>query len=327
MNRRDFIQKLSSGALGAVLSPQLIPQLFVRHYAMLPRPITNLDVGARITNPDIDALITDLDVVASITALGVGPLGSRMAQLLSRNLPGIRCHDIIFLPEAGHKDELDNLFSAVRSSDILFLLTGFDGVNDSILFQAIAEVAVESKILAVGIIANPIGRNAMMPGNTPPGFDCVFTVSADSLTGAEKFLPASGTNFALAGYAMRQIVTTISLLLHQRSGICIDFADIAHILRSGRNGLLGSGVAAGPVRGTTAAHLAMDRLVEQGGNLSGLKGIIVGLHGSSLLEMQDFDDVSRVILDHVGEDTCTIVGVIFDEAMGNNVKVTAMAVR
>lgn len=126
---------------------------------------------------------------------------------------------------------------------------------------------------------------------------------------------------------MRHLVATIRALIARRSIICIDFADIRVILRSGRVGRLGTGVAAADHRrGRTAALLACDRLADQGAVLANAKGIIACVNGSSDMSLEDYDQAAEVIHERIHEDMNVVIGFLTDEDLGTNIKVSILMV-
>ena len=60
-------------------------------------------------------------------------------------------------------------------------------------------------------------------------------------------------------------------------------------------------------------------------DISGAKGVLVNISGSSAMTMDDFDAVNRIIHEKVHDDANIIVGVVIDEELGDTIKVTAIA--
>ena len=70
----------------------------------------------------------------------------------------------------------------------------------------------------------------------------------------------------------------------------------------------------------------MERLKAQGVDISSAVGILAAVHGSGEISMEDFDTASRAIHEQISQDANVIVGVISDENLGGNVKVTILAI-
>lgn len=289
-----------------------LPYCAVRSHPSLPVPALN--------NPasDIDH---DFYATAQITAVGIGSFGSKMAQLLSRNVRGITCHEVS-LDGNSSNEAFSALLSTVLQSDLVFLIRGIDDPSCEPLAQEVGKACCRSGILTVAIA--PPSQGSAFPQGQESWYDSLFVVSGRSLPAQpEPFIPEGD---ALTGYAIRHMVAAITNLITYQTGICIDFADVAAIMRSGNVGRVGVGVASGESRAVVAAKGAIRRLEEQGVSLAHATGVLVGVHGSSTLTMEEFDDASGIVHGCVAKDANIIVGLISDEPLGYNVKVTVIAV-
>jgi cell division protein FtsZ len=307
MERREFIIQLGNAALGSLIAPNLLTRLMVRSYGVHPLPFD--------------------DTSARITAIGIGPRGAQMTQILARNVSGIDCHHVLFSPTTGNPEDLSSVLSAARRSDLLFLLAGLEEAHQDILLQGIGDVARGCGVLTVAVTPGIGDWRSMDPEEVDRinrSVDCLFSASATSLSALNEFSAQPKNWHTLSGYAMRHTVATICSLVTQRGIICIDFADIAAILQLGMVGRLGTGVSADPFRGRTAALSAIDRLAFQGGDISKAKGIIACVHGSSDMSMEDFDEASGAIHEHAHEDVNIIIGILTEEQLGTNIKVSIL---
>ncbi len=70
----------------------------------------------------------------------------------------------------------------------------------------------------------------------------------------------------------------------------------------------------------------MERLAEKGALMSDATGVIACVHGSSDMSMEDFDEASRAIHEKVDEDASIIIGIVTEEHLGTNVKVSIWSV-
>ena len=258
---------------------------------------------------------------ARINAVGIGPLGVEMVHDLSRNLPAITCHEVIINPKGESSEQMTALLSLVREGDLLFILTGFDDEYCEAIARVVGQSAREAGVLTLAVIPD----EACCFVELAESVDTVFSVSDYSMDDEHiSFLALKG---ALTGYSMCHMVTAISNLINQRSFIGVDFADIVTIMRKGGVGRLGVGVASGPTKGRNAAMLAMERLTSQGVATLDATGVLVIAQGSSLFTTEVFNDVSRVIYDHVAEGAKMIVGFVTDAQLGENIRVSVMAVQ
>lgn len=89
--------------------------------------------------------------------------------------------------------------------------------------------------------------------------------------------------------------------------------------------MMGIGMAEGEKRASQAAQQAISSPLLEDIDISGAKGVLVNITGSSTMTMEDFDEVSRIIHEKVHDDANIIIGLVINEEMGDRIKVTAIA--
>ena len=89
--------------------------------------------------------------------------------------------------------------------------------------------------------------------------------------------------------------------------------------------MMGIGVASGENRAVEAATRAISSPLLEDIDISGAKGVLVNISGASSMTMDEFDDASRIIHEKVHEDANIIVGLVIDETLGDQIKITAIA--
>jgi cell division protein FtsZ len=124
---------------------------------------------------------------------------------------------------------------------------------------------------------------------------------------------------------LRQAVQGISDLITTSGMINVDFADVKAIMSERGMAMMGIGIAAGENRAVDAATRAISSPLLEDIDISGAKGVLVNITGSSSMTMDEFDDASRIIHEKVHEDANIIVGLVIDETLGDRIKITAIA--
>jgi cell division protein FtsZ len=107
--------------------------------------------------------------------------------------------------------------------------------------------------------------------------------------------------------------------------INVDFADVKSIMSVRGMAMMGIGVACGENRAAEAATTAISSPLLEDIDISGAKGVLVNICGSSTMTMDEYEIVSRIIHEKVHEDANIIIGLLVDEELGDNLKVTAIA--
>ncbi len=89
--------------------------------------------------------------------------------------------------------------------------------------------------------------------------------------------------------------------------------------------MMGIGEGEGESRAGEAAHMAISSPLLEDIDISGAKGVLVNITGSSTMTMDEFDEASRVIHEKVHEDANIIIGLVINEEMGDRLQITAIA--
>jgi cell division protein FtsZ len=312
MKRQDLTQGMHIDTTADIIAPELLTRFRVQNHPALPITVS------------IEQ--TWLEDDPRIRAVGVGPLGAEMVQILSRNLAVITCHEVIFNPKGEGSEEMTALLSLVRESDLLFILTGLDDEPFLAAARAVGHAAREVGILTIAIIPDDENISQQAIAELTKDADAVFPVSERSLSDKQD-LTLERID-ALTGNSMRHMVRVLTDLICYRSPISIDFTDIQTTLRNGSSGRLGVGTASGQDKACRAVKLALARLESQGLSSFDATEVVVIVQGSAQC-LDDYEDVGRVINDNVLPETGLLVGLVADELLGfsDEIKVTVMAAR
>lgn len=282
-----------------------LTQFRVNTYKAMPVP---LNAGERAAE--------DWDIM-DIRAVGVGPLGIRMAQLLARNLAGINCSEVI-RGEQETSGDMAALLSCVQSSDLVFLLSGFDDECCESVAQTVGHASCGAGVLT--LVVTPTTDIVQCNDGQEKWYDTMFIVSENSLPSNEEPVHTPET---VISFSMQQLLAAITNLITHRTCIGIDFNDVIRVMHEGSSGKMGIGIATGSDNASIAAKRAIEHLRTQGEDMSTALGVLAVVHGSSELTMDDFDSASMVIHEHISSDANILVGL--DEGhLGDSVMVTIL---
>lgn len=303
MKRRDFLQGMGTGLLSTMIMPGLLGRVLVHQ------------VGRSVPLYPPHAN----EWPCRIVAVGIGPFAAASVAMLSRDLPDISCHQVLF-NSAERGSDLGTLLPLVRSCDLLFLLSGFDDAACLPLFEGVGAAARESDVLTVGVV--PDGTMVRPARSSASSFWPVSLPALSSL--APHSAPMPGNTSGWDSYAMRHLVVTVTDILQHHSLICVDFADVRCIMTSNAHGRMGVGVASiGSAR--VAAMAALERLRGQGFDNRRASGFLVCVRSSSAMTMEDFDEVAAAVHRNIPDSADIICSIVMDETMGGNIKVTILA--
>ena len=89
--------------------------------------------------------------------------------------------------------------------------------------------------------------------------------------------------------------------------------------------MMGSAMATGPDRARIAAEQAVASPLLEDVNLANARGVLVNITASSSFKMKEYYDVMNTIKEFTAEDATVIVGNVFDESIGDGLRVTMVA--
>jgi cell division protein FtsZ len=230
-------------------------------------------------------------------------------------------------------EDRERLAESLKGADMIFIAAGMGGGTGTGAAPVIAEVARESGVLTVGVVTKPFSREGKQRlakaeegiSELKKHVDSLVVIPNDRLLGLAGKSMSILDAFRPSDDVLRQAVQGISDLITTSGFINVDFADVKAIMSERGMAMMGIGVASGDNRAVEAATRAISSPLLEEIDISGAKGVLVNISGSSAMTMDDFDAVNRVIHEKVHDDANIIVGVVIDEELGDTVKVTAIA--
>ena len=239
-------------------------------------------------------------------------------------------------PTAGREAALEDrekLAEILKGADLIFIAAGMGGGTGTGAAPVIADVAREVGALTVGVVTKPFSREGKQRlAKAEEGIkemkkhvDSLVVIPNDRLLGLAGKSMSILDAFKPSDDVLRQAVQGISDLITTSGMINVDFADVKAIMSERGMAMMGIGLAAGENRAVEAATKAISSPLLEDIDISGAKGVLVNISGSSSMTMDEFDDASRVIHEKVHEDANIIVGLVIDETLGEQIKITAIA--
>lgn len=239
-------------------------------------------------------------------------------------------------PEVGKEaalEDRDRIASILSGADMVFVAVGLGGGTGTGAAPVIAQAAREMGALTVGVVTKPFSREGKLRMQKAEDgvsalkdvVDCLLVIPNDRLIGLAGKSMSVIDAFRPADDVLRQAVQGISDLITTQGMINVDFADVKAVMSDRGMAMMGIGIAEGEKRATEAAMQAISSPLLEEIDISGAKGVLVNICGSSSMTMDDFDEVSRIIHEKVHEDANIIVGLVINEEMGERIKVTAIA--
>jgi cell division protein FtsZ len=291
--------------------------------------------GSNAVNTMIDKHVHHVEfVVANTDAQALrtskAPTKIQLGSLLTKGLgagadPGIG-------REAAIEDR-DRLIETLQGADMVFVAAGMGGGTGTGAAPVIADVAKELGALTVGVVTKPFTREGKRRKEQAEigirelkkHVDSLIVVPNDRLIGLAGKNTSILDAFKPSDDVLRQAVQGISDLITSTGMINVDFADVKSIMSVRGMAMMGIGMSNGDNRAVEAATAAISSPLLEDIDISGAKGVLVNICGSSSMTMDEYEIVSKIIHEKVHEDANIIIGLLVDEELGDRLKVTAIA--
>ncbi len=239
-------------------------------------------------------------------------------------------------PDTGREAAMEDrsrIAELLSGADMVFVACGLGGGTGTGAAPIIAEVARELSALTVGVVTKPFsreGRQRMSKADAGAAelksvVDSLIVIPNDRLVGLAGKNTSILDAFKPADDVLRQAVQGISDIITTSGLINVDFADVKSVMSERGMAMMGIGIASGEKRASEAAHQAISSPLLEEIDISGAKGVLVNITGSSNMTMEEFDEASRIVHEKVHEDANIFVGLVVNEEMEDTLQITAIA--
>jgi cell division protein FtsZ len=319
------------------------------------------DGKGRAARPRLD---TDV-VPAKIKVIGVGGGGGNAVnRMIASNLRGIefiaantdlqalgKCKAPVKLqlghqitrglgagadPEIGRKaalEDTEQILEMLDGADMIFLTAGMGGGTGTGALPILASLAAEIGALTVAVVTKPFGfegRRRMTVAERGVEelrgtVDTLITIPNERLLNfVERGTPLAEA-FRIADDVLRQAVQGISDLITVPGEVNVDFADVRAIMSGMGMALMGTGIAKGENRALEAAQRAISSPLLEETSIEGAKGVLINISGGRDLTLHEVAEAARIIQTAVDPDANIISGMVIDDSLEEEMKVTVIA--
>jgi cell division protein FtsZ len=238
-------------------------------------------------------------------------------------------------PEIGRlaaEEGFDQLRSALRGSDMVFVTAGEGGGTGTGAAPIVARAARELGALTVGIVTTPFRfegtrrRTASEQGVEAlrSACDTVIVIPNDRLLEVLDRGTSMVDAFKIADDVLRQGVQGICDLITMPGLINLDFADVRTIMADAGSALMGIGYSESDDRAREAAERALrSPLIDM--EIVGARGILLSIAGGEDLTLLEVNEAAEVVRQAATDDTNIIFGATVDERLNGQVWVTVVA--
>ncbi len=231
------------------------------------------------------------------------------------------------------EEDKELVINALSGADMVFVTCGMGGGTGTGAAPIVAEVAKDIGALTVAITTMPFTfegpirlRNAHRGLNTMrERVDTMLVIPNDRIFSIiEKNTPVMQA-FKVVDSILIEATRSISDLINVHGYINLDFADIRTIMLGMGDALMGSGIGSGENRAVAAAEQAITSPLLDGAEISGARGVLINITGGASLTMFEVGEAATLIQQASGEGANVIWGMVIDEDMDEEVRVTVIA--
>jgi cell division protein FtsZ len=240
-------------------------------------------------------------------------------------------------PEAGRSAAMearDQIADALHGSHMVFITAGMGGGTGTGAAPVVAEVAKDMGILTVAVVTKPFSfEGARRSQAAELGIeelsqhvDSVIVILNEKLEEVLGDDVSMEEAFSAADSVLKNAVAGISEIINVPGLINVDFQDVRTVMAEQGMAMMGSAASSGVDRARIAAEQAVACPLLEGVNLSGARGVVVNITANkSSLKLRETKEVMNTIRGFAADDATIIFGAVYDEPMGDELRVTVVA--
>ncbi len=221
------------------------------------------------------------------------------------------------------------------NTKMAFITAGMGGGTGTGGAPIIARICKQLNILTVGIVTTPFayeGKKRLAQAQEgirqlKEHVDTLLVISNDKLRqqfGSLKLNEA----FNRADNVLATAAKCITDVINYTGQINVDFADVCTVMRDGGVAILGSARASGTNRAQEAIENALTSPLLNDNDIRGAKWILININssrGEHEFTMDEVDIIQSHLIAQTGEDTDVIMGIGYDDTLGENIGITLIA--
>ncbi|MCI4671729.1 MAG: cell division protein FtsZ [Bacteroidia bacterium] len=243
-------------------------------------------------------------------------------------------------PEIGRKAALESLEEIrevlAENTKMVFVTAGMGGGTGTGAAPVIAAMAKEMGILTVGIVTTPFKfegpkrAKAALSGieELQEQVDTMIVIDNNNLQKILGSKISMKKAFESADQVLCNAAKGIAEIITTEGYINVDFADVCTIMRDGGKALMGTSTAEGEGRAMQAVEEAINSPLLDNIDIHGARGIVVNITASEdSLGMDETTEIVEFVQESAGNEANIIYGIVYDDDMGDKLRVTVIATR
>src|ERR671920_289351 len=221
------------------------------------------------------------------------------------------------------------------NTKMAFITAGMGGGTGTGGAPIISKICKDLGILTVGIVTTPFayeGKKRIQQAEDgieqlKQYVDTLLVISNDKLRHQFGNLKMKDA-FAKADNVLATAAKCITDVISSTGQINVDFADVCTVMRNGGVAILGSAASEGENRAQKAIEAALNSPLLNDNDIRGAKWILININsseGEHEFTMDEVEIIQNYLLEQAGEGTDVILGMGYDNTLGDNIGITLIA--
>jgi cell division protein FtsZ len=223
--------------------------------------------------------------------------------------------------------------ATLAGAHMVFITAGLGGGTGTGTAPVVAQIAHEMGIVTVAVVTKPFdyeGKRRLIAEDGE--VELARHVDALIVIPNQKLMEVVGDEesmrdaFMASDNLLKAAITGIVDMFNKPGLVGVDFEDVRCVIgeMSGR-AAVGTSTARGVDRGRRATEAAMIFPLMNAFDIGGQCNVLVSMAGSSSLRLNDYKEVMRTIRQRTSPEATVIAGAVFDDSMGDELRVTVVA--
>jgi cell division protein FtsZ len=228
----------------------------------------------------------------------------------------------------------ERIEETIAGAHMVFITAGMGGGTGTGAAPVVAEVARSLGVLTVAVVTKPFGFEGTKRmrlaeegiEQLSQHVDSLIVILNDKLEDVLGEDVTMDDAFRAADDVLNNAVAGIAEIINCPGLINVDFQDVRTVMSEQGMAMMGSAMASGIDRARIAAEQAIASPLLEGVMLAGARGVLVNITATrSSLKHGEVKAVMNTIRSFAAEDATIIFGAVYDEAMGEDLRVTVVA--
>ncbi|MDR3555567.1 MAG: cell division protein FtsZ [Syntrophobacteraceae bacterium] len=240
------------------------------------------------------------------------------------------------LPEMGAKatqEDIDKIREAVTGSDMVFITAGLGGGTGTGGAPIAAQICKEIGALTVAVVTKPfLVEGKVRLRHAEDGMktlqetvDTLITIPNNRLLCLADKRSTFLEMIKRADDVLLYAVKGISDLIIKQGYINVDFNDVKTVMGEMGLALMGTGVGRGENRASQAVEQAISSPLLEDVSIHGARAALINISAGPDLGMHEFEEALSIIQKEVNDEANIILGMVIDEKMEDEIRVTVIA--